>query len=317
MPSPLVLILHWLPDGVLENWRKLFPHVEFIDARAPEVFDRHVDRATITYGIPDVAKLPNSTSLQWIQLASAGVPWNLCDACKGRKIDVTNLAGLYGPTIAEHALCMLLFLNRNLQSAYRNQLQGKWDRGVAGPMRDLFGKTLAVVGAGNIGQNIARLAKSFGMQVLGCRRRPKQTPFVDIVFGPGEVKNMLGRADYVAVAAPLTRDTDGMLGAAEFAAMRLGTIYVNVSRGPIAQEAALLEALRSGRLAAAGLDVFAVEPLAPDHALWTMPNVLVSPHFSGETVNTGTLPSERFARNLRAWLLGEPREGVVDMEQGY
>ncbi|MCI0641293.1 MAG: D-2-hydroxyacid dehydrogenase [Gemmataceae bacterium] len=314
---PVVLVLHWLPDGVLEKWKKQFPQVEFVDALAPEVFDKHVDRATITYGIPDVAKLSKASSLQWIQLASAGVPWNLCDACKGRKLDVTNLAGLYGPTIAEHALCMLLFLNRNLQSAFRNQLQGKWDRSVAGPMRDLFGKTLAVVGAGNIGQNIARLAKGFGMQVLGCRRRPKQTPFVDIVFGPGEVKDMLGRADYVAVAAPLTRGTDGMLGVAEFAAMRPGTIYVNVSRGPIAQEAALLEALRSGQIAAAGLDVFAVEPLAPEHPFWAMPNVLVSPHFSGETVNTGTLPSERFARNLRAWLDADPLEGIVDVDQGY
>src|SRR5260370_28777087 len=108
-----------------------------------------------------------------------------------------------------------------------------------------------------------------------------------------------------------------MLGPAEFGAVKRGAIYINVSRGGVAQEAALLDAVRSGHVAAAGLDVFAVEPLPPDHPFWSLPQVIVSPHYSGETVNTSALPAERFARNLHAWLRGQPLEGVVYLEWGY
>jgi phosphoglycerate dehydrogenase-like enzyme len=128
---------------------------------------------------------------------------------------------------------------------------------------------------------------------------------------------MLAEAAYVAVAAPLTRHTEGMLGPAEFQAMKPGAFYINVSRGGIAQEAALLEALQSGRLAGAGLDVLATEPLAPDHPLWVMPQVIISPHCSGETINQSALPAERFARNLWAWRAGQELEGLVDLEWGY
>jgi phosphoglycerate dehydrogenase-like enzyme len=155
------------------------------------------------------------------------------------------------------------------------------------------------------------------MRVLGCRRTVRPTPDVDRVYPCKEMHAMLAEADYVAVAAPLTRHTEGMLGQAEFNAMKRGAVYVNVSRGAVAQEKALLEALRSGRVAAAGLDVFAVEPLASDHPFWDLPQVVVSPHYSGETVNQSSLPLERFARNLRSWSAGQELEGVVNLEWGY
>ena len=128
---------------------------------------------------------------------------------------------------------------------------------------------------------------------------------------------MLAEADVGAVAAPLTAATTGMLGAAEFAALKRGALYVNVSRGPVAQEAALLAALQSGHVAAAGLDVFAVEPLPPEHPFWTMPQVIISPHYSGETINQSSRPAERFARNLAAWSDAQSVEGVVDLAAGY
>jgi D-2-hydroxyacid dehydrogenase (NADP+) len=317
MTKPLVLVLHWLPDGELASWANEFPQVEFIDGRDPEVARRELSRTEITYGLPDVARLPDAAALRWIQLASAGVPWNLCAPAKQANICVTNLAGLYGPTIAEHALAMLLFLARNLFIARDNQKQARWDRNLAFTMRDLHDKTLAIVGVGNIGQNIARLARGFGMQILGCRRRQGATPYVDQVFAPHEIKTMLAQADYVAVAAPYIPKTDGLLGLEEFAAMKPGAIYVNVSRGAVAQEGALLAALQSGKIAAAGLDVFAVEPLPAEHSFWAMPNVLVSPHYSGETVNNSRLPALRFARNLRAWLTNSNLEGTVDLDHGY
>jgi D-2-hydroxyacid dehydrogenase (NADP+) len=317
MSRPLILVCHWLPESELPRLQSEFTGCEFIDAREPAALTEHLPRATIAYGLPDLKLLPEAKSLRWIQLASAGVPATLCPIAQQNGIRVTNLAGLYGPTIAEHALALLLMVSRNLQVVQRNQAQRKWDRSVASTMRDLHGKTLAVVGLGNIGQNIARLAKAFGMRVVGCRRTARPTPFADQVYGCHEIGEMFSEADHVAVAAPLTNQTDGMLGASELDALKSGAIYVNVSRGPIAQEAALLDALTSGRLAGAGLDVFAVEPLPPGHPFWTLPSVIVSPHYSGETVNNSSLPARRFARNLRNHLADRTMEGAVDLACGY
>jgi phosphoglycerate dehydrogenase-like enzyme len=317
MARPLILILHWLPDGELARWLKEFPQFEFVEGNQSDQGDQLLAEATITYGLPVVNLLREARRLRWIQLASAGVPANLCGPAQTQGIRVTNLAGLYGPTIAEHTLALMLVLGRNLHLVQKNQGEKRWDRSVAGTMRDLHGKTLAVVGLGNIGQNIARLSKALGMRVIGCRRRVAATPYVDMVYGPGEIQTMLSQADFVAVAAPLVPTTDGLLGPAEFQSLPRGAIYINVSRGGIAQERALLDALQSGKLAAAGLDVFAVEPLSPDHPFWSMPNVLISPHYSGETVNNSNLPAQRFTRNLHSWMENLALEGQVDLQWGY
>jgi phosphoglycerate dehydrogenase-like enzyme len=317
MKKPEIHILAWLPDGILPRLVAEFADFEFVDAREPVAFERHFRRAAVTYGLPPVSRLGEAPELRWIQLISAGVPQDLCPVAQTCGIQVTNLAGLYGTSIAEHALGMMVMLARNLHAALRNQQQRKWDRDVARTMSDLHGRTLAVIGLGNIGQSIARLARAFGMRVLGCRRTDRPTPSVDRVYPRAELHAMLAEADYVAVAAPMTAQTEGMLGPPEFRAMKRGVIYINVSRGGVAQEQALLEALQSGHVAAAGLDVFAVEPLTPDHPLWTLPQVFISPHVSGETINQSTLPVERFARNLRSWLAGRELEGTVNLEWGY
>jgi phosphoglycerate dehydrogenase-like enzyme len=309
-----VAILHWLPDGELERWRSEFPGLRFVDGKADAA---QLNDASIVYGNPEPAQLPSASRLRWIQLVSAGVPAALCGPARERGIAVTNLAGLYGPSIAEHALGMMIILSRNLQIVQDNQRAGRWDQTVQRTMRDLHGKTIGIVGLGNIGQNIARLCKAFGMQVLGCRRRPAPTPNVDRVYGCNELRAMLAECDYVAVAAPLVRGTDGMLGPAEFESIKPGAIYINVSRGGVAQEQPLVEALKSGRLAAAGLDVYAVEPLPAGHPFWSMKQVFLSPHYSGDTVNYSSLPGHRFTRNLHCWLEKRPLEGQVDLEWGY
>jgi phosphoglycerate dehydrogenase-like enzyme len=316
--KPLVLVLYWMPDGVLSRLAVEFPNFEFIDARDPAVLDRYWPRAVIAYGLtPPIARLHEAPHFRWFQLCSAGVPQDLCPPARSRGLTVTNLAGLYGPTIAEHALALMLIVARNLQVTLRNQQEHRWDREVCRTMADLHGSTLAVVGLGNIGQNIARLGRAFGMRVIGCRRTDKPTPYVDQVVPCANLRSMLAEADYVAVAAPLIAQTTGMLGAAEFATMKRGVRYINVSRGPVAEEKALLEALRTGHVAAAGLDVYATEPLAPDHPFWSMPQVVISPHYSGETVNLSAKPADRFARNVRAWAEGRELEGRVNLEWGY
>jgi phosphoglycerate dehydrogenase-like enzyme len=212
----------------------------------------------------------------------------------------------------------MLILSRNLHLALRNQQQALWDRSINRTMRDLHGQTLAIIGLGNIGRAIARLARAHGIRVVGCQwPEDRPVPEVDRLYPCRDLHDMLAEADIVAVAAPLTEQTVGMLGPAEFAAMKHGALYVNVSRGAVAREEALLDALRSGQVGAAGLDVFSVEPLPPDHPFWTMPQVVISPHYSGETVNTSSLPVLRFQRNLHNWLTGRPLEGLVILERGF
>src|SRR5262245_14618654 len=317
MSKTEVLLLHWLPDGERERLAERHPAFAFLDGREVPAFERHHATAAIVYGAPPLERLGQMTGLRWVQLASAGVPQDLCPVAQRRGLTVTNLAGLYGPTIAEHALTLMSLLSRNLQVVLANQKQRRWDRSVAVTMRDLHGRTLAVIGLGNIGQAIARLARAHGMRVLGCRRTGRETPFVDRVYAPSELPAMLAQADVVAVSAPLTRHTQGLLGPTEFAALKPGALFVNVSRGAVAREDALLAALRLGQVGGAGLDVFAVEPLPTDHPFWDMPQVVVSPHYSGETVNLSSQPAQRLARNLEAWSAGRPLEGVVDLEWGY
>jgi len=297
--------------------RAEFPSCEFLDARDPSILHQYLGQAAVLYVLPPVPRLEDATQLRWIHLKSAGVPQDLCPIAARRGITVTNLAGLYGPTIAEHTLALMVLLARNVHVALRNQQQRRWDRDVAKTMSDLRGRTLALIGVGNIGQNVARLARAYGMRVVGCRRTDRPSPHVDRIYRSSELASMLAEADFLVVAAPLTARTEGLLGPAEFRALKRGAIYVNVSRGGVAQEQALLDALQSGQVGAAGLDVFAAEPLAPDHPFWTMPNVVITPHYSGETVNNSLQPVERFARNLCAWTTRQPLEGVVDLEHGY
>jgi phosphoglycerate dehydrogenase-like enzyme len=317
MSRPQILLLEAMPDDVRKRLPAEFLDCDFLDGRDPAARDRLLARANVTYGLPPIERLAAAAALRWVQLISAGVPPALCNVAQARQLTVTNLAGLYGPSIAEHGFAMMTVLARNLHLVLRNQLSQTWDRSVIRGMADLHEKTLAVLGLGNIGQGIARLGKAYGMRVLGFRRRPRPAYGVDRLYERSELRAMLGEADVIGVALPLTRHTEGLLGPAEFAAVKRGAIYVNISRGPVAQEAALVDALRTGQVGAAGLDVFAVEPLPPGHPFWTMPQVIVSPHYSGEVVNTSALPAERFARNLRAAQSGGEMEGVVDLEWGY
>ena len=155
------------------------------------------------------------------------------------------------------------------------------------------------------------------MRVVGCRRTDRAVAEVDRLYPLSQLHAMLAEGDFVAAVAPLIASTHGLLGPAEFAAMKPGVIYVNVSRGPIAREDALLDALKRGQVAAAGLDVCTTEPLPADHPFWTMPQVVISPHYAGDVINQSDRPAERFARNLASWTMGEPMEGIVDLDWGY
>jgi phosphoglycerate dehydrogenase-like enzyme len=317
MSKDLVLLLDQIKDDTAAQLTKELPELDFIDARQEDVRNEHLAEAIITYGKPSLQQLPEARKLRWISLLSAGVPRTLCAAAQEQGIVITNLAGLYGLTIAEHTLALMTVLARNLHLAVRNQVAHRWDSTIARGINTLCGQTVAIVGMGNIGQAIGRLAQAHGMRVIGCRRRDQPTPYADRIFPLSELRSLLAQGDFVVVAAPLTSESSALLGRDEFAAMKPGAFFLNISRGKVADEVAMLEALRSGHLAGAGLDVFGVEPLPADHPFWDMPQVIITPHYSGDPVNAGPLPLERFRRNLRRWRDGRPLEHIVDLEQGY
>jgi phosphoglycerate dehydrogenase-like enzyme len=259
--------------------------------------------------------------LLWLHNYSVGM-----DRCTGlsdkqlAQIVFTNNKRLSSPTIAEHSIAMLLAIARGLPAYGRAQAENRWDREIAGEVQfgELEGKTLLVVGLGGIGTEIARRAHGLGMRVTAIRNSSRKGPrFVDYVGLPEELHTLAGKADVVANALPLTTETTGLFDAAFFNALKPGAIFISVGRGKSTVTADLIQALKTGRLYGAGLDVTDPEPLPAESPLWQMDNVIITPHVSG----TGAPNIRRTAliavENLRRYVAGEPLLNVVDMRAGY
>jgi phosphoglycerate dehydrogenase-like enzyme len=245
--------------------------------------------------------------LRFIQSISAGVDQYDRAALGAAGIRLASAQGANANAVSEHAMALILALARRIPEARDNQARRHW-RGMIGDLTqredELGGRTLLVVGIGRIGGRLARLAKAFGMRVIGLRRDPANgAEGADEIHAMGELKAQLPRAGIVALTCALTEETRGLMDAAAFAAMRPGAMLVNVARGKVCDETALIAALRAGRIGSAALDVTAEEPLAADSPLWGMPNVLVTPHTGGETRayedNVLDLMEENLARLAR------------------
>jgi len=225
--------------------------------------------------------------LRFIQSISAGVDQYDRAILAGAGVRLASAQGANANAVSEHAMALILAVHRRLPEARDNQARKHW-RGMIGDLAkredELGGKTLLVVGLGRIGGRLARLARAFGMRVVGLRADPsKGAEGADAVHGMGALHAQLPGADIVALTCALTPDTRGLMGAAEFAAMKPGALLVNVARGPVCDEAALIAALTTGHLGAAALDVTAEEPLPDASPLWHLPNVFITPHTGGDT----------------------------------
>jgi len=275
--------------------------------------------AVIGLCVPEVFEA--EAGIRWVQIFSAGAEDCLAVPPVGEgKVLLTNMQRVAGPVMSEHVLAMMLALARGLAMYIPAQAQGNWDRGrVEGDrMWTLQGKTVLVVGLGGIGIEVARRAHALGRTVDAIRASGRTGPsFVRRVGLPEDLGRYAADADFVVNTTPLTDATRGMFDAAFFAAVREGSYFVNVGRGQSVVTAALVDALRSGRLGGAGLDVTDPEPLPPDHPLWRIPNVIVTPHVSART-DLGTTDRWLVAReNLRRYAAGERMLSVVDPARGY
>lgn len=259
-----------------------------------------------------LAALP---SLRWLHTATAGVGHLLVPEL-GSAVVLTNARGVFSASLAEWALAACLWFAKDFPRLARQQAERKWE---AYDVEELRGRTLAVVGLGDIGAATARLARAFGMRVVALRRTPCEPDgLVAAYFTPGPgLCAMLSEADYVVLATPLTAETARLMGEHEFAAMKTTAVFVNVGRGACVDEAALVAALQAGRLRGAALDVFEVEPLPSASPLWGMANVMVSPHGADRTAHSQHDSLRVFLDNVGRRGDGRPLVNVVDRERGY
>ncbi len=290
-----------------------FPSVESVladDGRAVDAmlaWDLELDEVQRTLAV--------SPALSWLHMRWAGVPPKLLDLLRGRPTTLTNGSGAHGPAIAEFVAAVLLSHYRRLPELRRLQAAHEWRARFE--TVELRGRTVGVVGLGDLGGSVAHLLKAFGMRVLALRRHPAPSPDVDEVFGIERLDDFLARLDVLVLAAPLTPETRGLIGAEQIARLPRGAYVVNVGRGPLLDESALVEALRSGQLGGAALDVFSKEPLAADSPLWDTPNLTISPHSSDHTDRTLGRALDIYLDNLGRFLRHEPLRNVVDPDLGY
>ena len=231
--------------------------------------------------------IPHAGKLKFIQSISSGMDQYSKEQLGAKSVRLCSAAGVNARAVAEHAISLILAIARRLPEARDNQHKKTW-RGMIGDLTqredELGGKTLLVVGMGRIGSHLAKLAKAFDMKVIGIRQDPKKgVNGADSIHAMGKLIKLVPQADFVALTCALTPETTGLMSAAAFAAMKPSSVFVNVARGKVADEAALIATMQANKIWAAALDVTAEEPLPAASPLWTMPNVFVTPHTAGET----------------------------------
>lgn len=286
LPQTEVLCSFWLPRG----WQVLAPH------------------------------------LRWLQYPGAGVD-GLRDSGlleRESRVVVTTATGIHAITISEYVFCSMLMFNWNWSQMVRLQDAHLWAKSAGWYNlggRELAGQCLGVVGMGSIGRRIARMGRAFGMRVVGIRRtfadEPAIDPDLDQGYPPERLGELLGQCDYIVLAVPLTSETEHLIGEAELRTMKPNAYLVNVARGRVIDEQALIRALREGWIAGAGLDVVENEPLSANSPLYALPNVILTPHIAGVSVHYEKRLAELFADNLRRYRAGEPLTNRFDPQRGY
>ena len=254
--------------------------------------------------------------VRWVQSTSAGIGQFIRRMNYDKRMPntvFTTASGVHAKPLAEFCLMAMLMFNKGLPRMMRDQERKHWER-YAGT--DLEGRTLAIIGLGKIGNQVACYASAFGMRVLGTDAERVTCPVAQ-VFPLGELDSMLKQAEYLVICVPHTPQTEKMIGAREFARLPKGAMFINIGRGQVVDEPALIESLRSGHLRCAALDVFAEEPLPPNSPLWEMPNVLVSPHSASTSDRENSRLTDLFCDNLRRYLAGEPLRNVLDTVKLY
>jgi phosphoglycerate dehydrogenase-like enzyme len=319
--SPIVLLHTDDPQPALETVQRAHPDLSIHTCDSYQGLARALQqsRTEVVYsvrfdGTPGypASELRSAEHVKWIAVGGSGTdhlaPWDAAS------LTVTNAAGVAADMMAEYVLGCVLSLQLDLRGFHRAQQQRRW---VAGSVTPIAGKSALLIGLGQTGTAVARRFKAMDMTVLGVRANPAPMDNVDAVFGQDALRELLPQADVIVVAVPLLANTRHLLASNEFAMMKSTAMLVDISRGGVVHEPSLLHALQSGKLAAAALDVFAIEPLPQAHDFWSMDNVIITPHCSSVYPGWAQRSVEMFADNLHRYRRGQPLARVVDPDRGY
>ena len=304
-----------MPEAWMAKVRKLEIEVCEVNDEA-EAMEEIVD-ADAYYGRMSPELLAAAKKVRWIQATSAGLDNYFFPELRAHSAEVTNMRGIYSDVIAEHVFAFLLTLSRGMQIYFRRQLEGRWaPQGV--DVVHVAGKTIGVLGLGGIGLAVAKRAAAFGMRVLAVDPAPKGTlDYVEQVYPPQDLEKVLSESDCFVVCVPHTAETDRLIDARALAVMKKTAFFINIGRGKVVDLAALTSTLQAGNLAGAALDVFEEEPLAEGHPLWSMENVIVTPHVAAYSDEIEPRRYRMIVENVRRFCAGEQLLNVVDKQVGY
>jgi phosphoglycerate dehydrogenase-like enzyme len=317
----------------LERIREAAPGSKIVNLSVEGLADGPVDDVEVLLRGWLVAEafdrlLARAPHLTWVHSATSGVERALTPAARARDVLVTNARGVFSRPIAEHVLLMILAVSRHLPELLELQRERTWQPLEGRELREL---TIGIVGYGSLGRSVASLASAFGARVIALRRRPEGAgpsgpdeddgfpfePRVDEVLGPDRLHELLAASDIVVLAAPLTPETEGMIDEGAVAAMKRDAWLINVARGRLVDDTALVRALRDNRIGGAALDTFRDEPLPPSSAYWELPNVILTPHTAWSSARVLDRSIDLFCDNLVRFSRGEPLRNVVDPDAGY
>jgi phosphoglycerate dehydrogenase-like enzyme len=306
LPRPRFVSDHTGPPATERTPEQEARFLEML-SQAEVLFD--FDRAHIR-DLPNVAP-----RVRWVQSTSAGIGQMVKRVGLDKTgIVLTTSSGVHARPLADFCLMAMLMFAKDYVRMERDKKSKRWERYCG---EELTGKTLAIIGLGRIGQEVARHGKRMDMRVVGMRRSDAPVEGIDRLFGRDQLRDVLGETDFLVLAAPHTPETEGIIGAGEIAAMKQGAVLINIGRGQLVDEPALIRALKEGHLAGAALDVFQAEPPPADSPLWDMPNVIISPHSASTVTQENARITELFCDNLRRYLGGRPLRNVLDTEKLY
>jgi phosphoglycerate dehydrogenase-like enzyme len=319
MRKRTLLITHNVNDRLIEAVKKVIPDWELITGRDSSIWQSYLHDAEIIVGWKKemVEMFESTPKLRWLQSWSAGVnsmPLNKMDSLG---ISLTSANGVHAYPISETIFALMLALTRKIHTYVRNQTTKTWHH--SGLNLEIHGKTIGIIGVGAIGKETAKISKAFGMNVLGVRHSGGQEEFVDRMYQASQLHEVLPQCDYVVITLPLTQETYHLFGKKQFELMKNSAFFINIGRGPIVDEGALISALNEEQIAGAGLDVFEKEPLDIKSPLWNMENVIVTPHTAGSTEHyTKRVIEDIFIPNLKLYLKDHtPSINLVDYKKGY
>lgn len=326
MPKPKLLVVCPPDHYVLRNLKELHDSAEIYVGNDTEALAEHAPKAEIilysgltgkTVDFPEVWK--HAREVKWVHSLSAGVEKLLFPELIESPVQVTNAKGVFKRSLAEFAVLGMLYFYKRVRRILDNQREHKWEDFRVGW---LPGKVMGVVGYGEIGRECALLAKALGVKIYAARRKPalsEQDPILDRIYSADRISEFLHELDVLLLAAPLTAETRHMISDSAFAVMKPSAIVVNVGRGPVMDEKALIRALESKKIAGAALDVFETEPLPASSPLWDMENVLISPHCTDKTADPDwlDLAMQPFLENFGHFVKGEPLINLIDKKAGY